>query len=232
MKLAIMQPYIFPYIGYFQLMNAVDKFVLYDDVNYINRGWINRNRLLVNGKEHLFTIPLKDASQNKLIKDISLSADQKWKNKLLKTIQLNYKKAPCYEEVLSLVEKIIFFETNDLTAFIYNSLELTCQYLKITTPLERTSTIYNNQHLKGQHRILDICKQEAVQEYINPIGGIEIYDRSLFDSNNIKLHFIKSDNISYSQFDNNFVPWLSIIDVMMFNTSQNIQNYLNLYKLI
>ena len=94
MRLAIMQPYFMPYIGYLQLMNAVDKFVLYDDVNYINKGWINRNRILVNGQAYLFTIPLKEASQNRLINEIYLSNDPKWKGKLLKTIEQGYKKAP------------------------------------------------------------------------------------------------------------------------------------------
>ncbi|MDR6194877.1 WbqC family protein [Siphonobacter sp. SORGH_AS_0500] len=99
MTLAIMQPYLFPYIGYFQLLNAVDKFVIYDDVAFINRGWINRNSILNNGKAQLFTVPLKEASQNKLIHEISIDTDQKWRDKLLKTIQQNYKKAPHFAAV-------------------------------------------------------------------------------------------------------------------------------------
>lgn len=232
MKLAIMQPYIFPYIGYFQLINAVDKIVIYDDVNFINRGWINRNRILVNGKDSLFTIPLKDASQNKLINEIDVNWDPAWKNKFLKTIEQSYKKAPFYQEGLEIIEKTLNIEDLNTSNVIFNNLNVICEYLDITTELIPSSAIYQNTDLKAQERILDICLQEKANHYINPIGGLELYDKSYFESKGLKLNFIKSKSVVYKQFKNDFVPWLSMIDVLMFNSKETIQGFLNEYELV
>ena len=227
-----MQPYIFPYIGYFQLINAVDKFVIYDDVNFINRGWINRNRILVNGKDSLFTIPLKDASQNKLINEIDVNWDAAWKNKFLKTIEQSYKKAPFYKEGLEIIEKTLNVEDLNTSTVIFNNLKVICEYLDITTELIPSSAIYQNTDLKAQERILDICLQEKANHYINPIGGLELYDKSYFESKSLKLNFIKAKPVIYKQFKNDFVPWLSMIDVLMFNSKETIQGFLNEYELV
>jgi hypothetical protein len=232
MRIAIMQPYFLPYIGYLQLMNAVDKFVLYDDVNYINKGWINRNRILVNGQEYLFTIPLKEASQNKLINEIYLSDDPKWKGKLLKTFELAYKKAPFYLTAFAVTEKIINLEAEKVTDWIADSFRILAEYLDIQTEIVSSSIIYQNTHLKGQERILDICQQEKADHYINPIGGTDLYDKSNFEQVGIQLNFLKSKPLIYSQFKNEFVPWLSIVDIMMFNDVPTIQGILNEYELI
>ncbi|AYQ35098.1 WbqC family protein [Runella sp. SP2] len=232
MRLAIMQPYFMPYIGYLQLMNAVDKFVLYDDVNYINKGWINRNRILVNGQEYLFTIPLKDASQNKLINEIYLSNDPKWKGKLLKTIEQGYKKAPFYLTAFEVTEKIINFDAEKLSDWIAASFGVLADHLSIKTKIVPSSAIYQNTHLKAQERILDICLQEKAQHYINPIGGMELYDKTVFEEKGIRLNFIKSKPVAYAQFKNEFVPWLSVIDILMFNEVVDIQQFLNEYELV
>lgn len=232
MRLAIMQPYFLPYIGYLQLMNAVDKFVLYDDVNYINKGWINRNRLLVNGQEYLFTIPLKDASQNKLINEIYLSDDPKWRGKLLKTFEQAYKKAPFYSTAFAVTEKIINLDAEKVSDWIAGSFGILIDYLGIQTKIVPSSSIYENTHLKGQERILNICQQVNANHYINPIGGTDLYDKSNFEQVGIQLNFLKSKPLVYSQFKNEFVPWLSIVDIMMFNDVPAIQGYLNEYELI
>lgn len=232
MRIAIMQPYFLPYVGYLQLMNAVDKFVLYDDVNYINKGWINRNRLLVNGKEYLFTVPLKEASQNKLINEIELGNDPQWRGKLLKTIEQAYKKAPYYPTVLGIIEKILNLEAQTISQLIAGSLEILKQYLAIPTELVLSSTIYQNNHLKAQARILDICLQEKASQYVNPIGGVELYDKAIFAKNGIQLNFIKSKLVEYQQFKNDFVPWLSVIDLMMFNDVPTIQGFLGEFELV
>lgn len=232
MRLAIMQPYFMPYIGYLQLMNAVDKFVLYDDVNYINKGWINRNRILVNGQEYLFTIPLKEASQNKLINEIYLSNDPKWKGKLLKTIEQGYKKAPFYLTAFEVTEKIINFDAEKLSDWIAAGFGFLADHLSIKTQIVPSSAIYQNTHLKAQERILDICLQEKAQHYINPIGGMELYDKSVFEEKGIRLNFIKSKPVVYPQFKNEFVPWLSILDILMFNEVVDIQHFLNEYELV
>jgi hypothetical protein len=231
MKLAIMQPYLFPYIGYFQLLKTVDKFVLYDDVAFINRGWINRNKVLVNGKEQLFTIPLREASQNKKILEIDIDDTQKWRDKLLKTLQQSYKKAPQYAAVYPVIEEILQTPATRITDLIAVSITLLANYLSISTEIVPSSTIYANQHLKGPERILDICLQEGASEYINPIGGMELYDRTAFAEKDIILHFIRSRKEEYPQFGGEFVPWLSIVDVLMFNTPEQVHTLLEAFDL-
>ncbi len=232
MKIAIMQPYIFPYIGYFQLINAVDKFIIYDDVNFINKGWINRNRILVNGKDSLFTIPLKEASQNKLINSIEVNWDIAWKSKFMKTIEQSYKKAPFYSQVHSLIEDLLGVEQMIFSEIICENLIQICRYLNINTQIVPSSSIYSNTHLKAQERIIDICTQEQANTYINPIGGLELYNKIDFKAINIDLFFIKSKSINYIQFKNEFVPWLSIIDILMFNSPEQVSVLLNDYELV
>lgn len=232
MKLAIMQPYIFPYIGYFQLIKAVDKFVIYDDVNFINRGWINRNRILVNGKDSLFTIPLKEASQNKLINEIEVNWDDAWKSKWLKTLEQSYKKAPFFQQVLPIIEQTLGQEKAIVSEIIVENLKLINAYLGITTEIISSSSIYQNTELKAQTRIVDICLQEKANHYINPIGGIELYQKEVFEEKGIQLNFIKSKPVQYPQLKNEFVPWLSILDVLMFNSVEQIQTFLDSYELV
>lgn len=242
MTLAIMQPYFLPYIGYMQLMNAVDTFVLYDDVAFINRGWINRNKLLINGQEYLFTVPLKDASQNKRINEVYLADDPKWRSKLLKTIEQGYRKAPQYAMVMPLTEKIINFATDSIAELIHHSLVELNQYLGLPTRLVASSGIYANGHLKGQERILDICRQAGATRYINPIGGTELYDRPTFAEAGIELNFLRANRVEYPQMgrgrtnesgsESTFVPWLSILDVLMANDVAATRLLLNAYEVV
>ena len=232
MKLGIMQPYLFPYIGYFQLINTVDKFVIFDDVNFINKGWINRNRILLNKQEHMFTIPLEKASQNRMINDINLYVNNGWKGKLLKTFDNAYRKAPMFREVYPILERIIGFEERNLSTFISNSIEQICIYLKIDTHIVLSSLRYNTGHLKGQDKILEICRIEKSDVYINLFGGLEIYHKEAFEKQSLELLFLKSKPIHYKQFRSDYIPSLSIIDIMMFNEKDKITDYLNEYELI
>lgn len=233
MKLAIMQPYFFPYIGYFQLIAAVDKFVFYDDVNFINRGWINRNNILINGKAVLISIPLKGASQNKRIKDIATISDQKWRITLLKTIEQNYKKAPLFDVVYPMLMKVINTNAPTISEFNYQGIKAVCTYLGISTTLIPSSELYVNSELKGQYRILDICMKEKAHHYINPIGGMELYNREVFSNEGISLSFIKSELPHYNQFGFDFIPALSIIDVIMFCEPKYIkESILHAYDLL
>jgi len=217
MKLAIMQPYFLPYIGYFQLLAAADKFVVLDDVNYINRGWINRNRLLLNGVAHTFTVPLRGASQNRLICEIELDDAQDWREKLLRTIRQAYRRAPCYVQASALLESIINHPSTRLDEFLLNSIREIVSYLSLEVEIVASSHIYQNTHLKGQERILDICRQEHASIYINPIGGVDLYDRASFSKYDLSLCFLRSRQVGYSQGKGEHVPWLSIMDVLMFN---------------
>jgi hypothetical protein len=230
--LGIMQPYIFPYIGYFQLINTVDKFVIYDDVNFINKGWINRNNILIGGKANLFSIPLKGASQNLLINEILIDNLEINSKKLLKSIEQSYRKAPLYQAAFKVIEGVFDSNLNNIAELTTKSITSTCDYLGIKTTVVPSSSIYKNQHLKSQERILDICKQENTTQYINPIGGVELYDKSLFADNGIELNFIKTKRIEYPQFKNEFVPFLSIIDLMMFCSVEQIHQFLKEFELV
>ncbi len=232
MTLAIMQPYFLPYIGYLQLMNAVDTFVFYDDVAFINRGWVNRNRLLVNGQEYLFTIPLKEASQNRTIREIALGADPKWRGKLLKTVEQSYRKAPFYKVVMPMIEKIVNFDAQNIAEYVVNSFDELTPYLGITTRLVPSSVVYANSYLKAQERILDICQQEQATHYMNPIGGQELYTKARFAEAGIRLDFMEANRVAYPQQTNQeFVPWLSVVDVLMNNDVPAVQSLLNEFEL-
>src|SRR6266481_95426 len=216
-SVAIMQPYFLPYIGYFQLLAAVDKFVVLDDVNYINRGWVNRNRLLLNGVAHSFTVPLRGASQNRLICDIELVGEQGWRDKLMRTIRQAYGQAPCFAQVSALLESMVNYPSVRLDEFLLNSLCEIVRYLSLEGEIVSTSRVYKNANLKGQERILDICRQERADVYINPIGGVVLYDRPSFLQQGIQFYFLRSRPVSYPQGKGEYVPWLSILDVLMFN---------------
>jgi len=181
MKLGIMQPYFFPYIGYFQLINAVDKFVIYDDVNYIKQGWINRNRILLNGQPHYITINLNDASSFKKINEIEINFNFN-PSKLLKTLQQCYKKAPYFNEIYPLIEKVLFFEERNLAKFTTNSLKLICEYLNINSAFEISSQHNIGRKLRGEYRVIEICKYFGAEEYINAIGGVNLYNKEEFIS--------------------------------------------------
>lgn len=234
MKLAIMQPYLFPYIGYYQLINLVDKFVVYDDVNFIKQGWINRNSILVNGKPYLFTVPLENQSSFSKINKTQIHSKfyPIWKKKFLKTIEQNYNKAPNFKEVFPLIQSTFDIESNSLSALATHSLKIVANYIGITTVFEDSSAIYQNQDLSSQSRVLDICEKEKASVYINPIGGLELYSENDFVQHNIKLHFLKSETINYQQLGSEFVPNLSIIDVLMFNDINTIKGFLTNYELI
>jgi hypothetical protein len=229
MKLAIMQPYFMPYLGYFQAIAAVDKYVVYDDVQYIKRGWINRNNLIIGGQKKMFSISLDGASQNKLINEISFIDNF---NNFLLTLKYNYSKAPFYSEVYPLIESICKFPKKGLGEFIYNSFVEICNFLDIKTELMLSSSIEKDNTLKAEEKIIHICKVLKAKTYINAIGGQDLYSKQKFDENGMKLYFIKMDNIEYKQFSNEFIPNLSIIDVLMHNGKKGTKELLNRYTLI
>ncbi len=230
MKLGIMQPYFLPYIGYFQLLNAVDKYVIYDNIQFTKKGWINRNRILQNGKDTLITIPVEKDSDylNICQRSVSSGFDRK---KLLNQIKESYRKAPYFNEIMPLIEEIVNYNDNNLFNYIYHSIVKICDYLKIDTEFIISSTIDIDHSLKGQEKVIAICKALSATEYYNAIGGQELYSIIDFEKENIKLNFVSSNLVEYKQFSNEFVPWLSILDVMMFNSTEEISSMLNDYKL-
>ncbi len=234
MKLAIMQPYVFPYIGYFQLIKAVDKFVFYDDVHFIKKGWIHRNNILINGEANLFTIPCKKISQNKLINEVALNFDKKEKEKFLKKIAFAYKKAPYFSQFYPLLENFINKDTSyTISELASNSILFICEYLGINRDFCKSSIKHSeSKGLEKQERLITICKKENANTYLNAIGGKELYNKNDFKKESIELKFIKPGSVVYTQFKNKFIPNLSIIDVIMFNTPEIILEIIDCYKFI
>jgi hypothetical protein len=216
-RLAVMQPYFFPYVGYFQLMAKVDAFVVFDDVNFINKGWINRNRINVAGAAHMITVPLQKASQNRLICDIEVDMSSNWRDKILKTIEQSYVRAPHFEQVFPLVERAVRYPAANLSDYLCHSLTALRDYLRLPTDIILTSRGYGNAELKGQERIIDICVQERASIYVNAIGGIELYTRSEFADRGLELKFVQPALAPYACGRLAYVPGLSIIDVLMWN---------------
>ncbi len=231
MKLAIMQPYFMPYIGYWQLMNAVDKYVLYDNIEYTKKGWFNRNRILLNGKDYLFTIPIKKDSDYLNVCDRYVAEDFN-KNKFLNIFKEAYRKAPHFGNIFPIIEDIVKYEDDNLFRYIYHSINIIRKALGITTDIVVSSSIKINHELKGKNKVMAICKELEATEYYNAIGGQELYNKIEFQNNSIELKFLKSDLVPYKQFMNDFVPGLSIIDVMMFNSVADIKLMLDKFNLI
>lgn len=233
MKLAIMQPYFMPYIGYFQLINLVDKFIFYDDVTFIKQGWINRNQALINNQKKFFSIPLSNASSHTLIKDVLISENgyEKWKKSFLSSIMYSYKKAKNYDEVRRLIEQVLSNSPKSISELAIKSIIEVSNYLNLNTEFKVCSQLYKNTHLTGQDRVLDICKNEKASVYINPIGGSELYSKEQFLEQNIELFFIQSNKYQYKQFSEEFIPFLSIIDVLMFNSIKEVKVMLSSYEL-
>ena len=227
MKIAIMQPYFFPYIGYFQLMNAVDEFVVYDNIKFTKKGWINRNRILVEGRDAYITLPLRADSDQLDVKERYLSGS--WateRKKLLNRVREAYRKSPYFEPTFELVQGSLLFGDENLFAFIKHSLDLTKEYLDIATPLVISSSIAGTRDLKAEKRVIEICLARQATTYINPIGGLQLYSKQEFGELGIDLHFLRTREFKYEQFGAEFVPFLSIIDVMMFNSRAEIRQHL------
>jgi len=230
MKTAIMQPYLFPYIGYFQLINAVDQFVVYDDVNYIKNGWINRNQYLLYGKAKYFTLSLNKASSFVPINQTHVLDDEhhRTKEKILKKFKMAYSRAPFYKTVYGLVEDIAQNPDNNIATYNENALRKICTYLNVDTEIYISSKLNKDNALAGQDKVISICKCLQSSIYVNAIGGRSLYSHSEFERNSIKLKFLKThfDRIYYEQFGDPFVSGLSIIDVLMFNSCEDIRKFL------
>ena len=233
MKLGIMQPYFFPYIGYFQLMSAVDEFIVYDKIEFTKKGWINRNRILVNGQDSWITLPIKNDSDYLDVKDRCLAKN--WptgRMKMLNRIKASYRKAPQFDRVYQIIENSLFYDDSNLFNYIFNSLTQVKEYLDIKTPFIASSTIPIDNTLKAENKVIALCKARKADTYVNPIGGLQLYNKESFIKEGIDLHFLKAKDFEYPQYDNEFVPWLSIIDVMMFNSREKIQEYLNSFYIL
>ena len=232
MKLGIMQPYLFPWIGYFQLANFVDELVIYDDVQYIKSGWINRNRILINGQPRYFTLPVLKQSHTLPICGRRFAPSfERDKLRILKSLEMAYATAPHYQDTLALVQDCFACRDCNVAAFVSHTLTKVCDSLGIETPLSRSSELEHSHEKRGQDRVLDICRLVRASHYVNAIGGIDLYDGDAFSENGMRLSFLCTSDVAYQQFQDTFIPKLSIIDVMMFNDREQITALLNKFEL-
>lgn len=235
LAVAVMQPYIFPYFGYFQMIYAVDVFVLYDDVNFIKQSWINRNKIIGSNNSLTFTLPLSKASSFKRINEteISLALFHNWKIKFLKTIEQTYSKAPYFNEVFKLIKTTLESESKIISSLAINSIKNVTQYLDIEVDFKISSKNFSSSVELGRtERLLSICQELKATHYINSIGGKELYDKKEFLKEGIELLFFSESIFPYHQFNDEFIPRLSIIDVLMFNSKIEILEMLKKYNLV
>jgi len=233
MKIGLMQPYLFPYIGYFQLVRACDKFVVHDDVQYIRQGWINRNHIVLHHREFPFVFSVKHGDHSKHINQRfytdALAVEAR---KLLKNISQSYARTPYFSEVKALLADV--FESSERNVARFNTLAIskTCQYLGIDTEILVSSEMGFDKSLVAESRVIAINKALGSTHYINPIGGIELYSKDRFQEHGIQLSFLKPELRCYQQSTAEFIPSLSIIDVMMNCSRESIREMLGDYELV
>ena len=233
-----MQPYLLPYLGYFQLMNAVDEWVVFDDIQYRRHSWINRNRILSPNLEKewkYISIPLKRYSQTKLITQIEINNDNKWCDSILGGLSY-YKrvKAPFYKDTVSFIEPLIQNKYEFISELNIILMKHIANLLNIKTNIRISSEedFKFKKNMESDDWALEISKKLGASTYINPLGGLEIFDKKKYKKEGIEIKFLKTNNIFYKQSKRNFVPFLSIIDVLMFNSIENIKIMLDKYELV
>lgn len=229
MKFAVMQPYIFPYLGYYQLVNSVDKFVFYDDVTFIKGGYINRNNILSNGAAQRFTIPVPGMSSNKLINNLSFDGNV---TKLLKTIQQSYSKSPSFKEVYPIIESVLNSENRFVDHVCANSIIEIFKYLEIDKDYYFSSDLKYDKKSSAADKLIAMAAVLDSYDYINSPGGKSLYDKDYFLRRNVKLSFIEVEDYSYYQGGDKFIPHLSMIDVLMWNGKEAVKELLGKYRLV
>jgi hypothetical protein len=231
MVLAIMQPYFFPYIGYFQLMAAADCFVFYDDAQYMKGGWINRNRILRDSTAAWWTFPVIHDDYRLPIRQRSYSHGSNQIRSLLGKIEGAYSDAPVYRSVFPLITELLNSRNDNVADHNASILKALALHLGIKCNFLSSSSIQNSSGLQGQARVVDICRQLGAEKFINPIGGLDLYENAAFAEAKIELDFLQARTTHYPQFSSPHLPFLSIIDVMMFNSENRIINMLAEYDL-
>ncbi|MGO4998493.1 WbqC family protein [Oceanisphaera sp. W20_SRM_FM3] len=228
MKLAVMQPYLFPYIGYFQLIYATDLFMIYDDVAYIKQGYVNRNSILsANGATRL-TIPVPGASSNKLISALEFSVDVE---KVIKTISQSYSKAPYFDDVFPMIRGALELKDRTIATVCQKSYEEIFSYLGLEKQFKKTSELEYDRSASARDRLIALCHQFDADCYINAPGGRKLYAKQDFVEKGIDLKFIDSLQVVYSQGVDKFVPNLSIIDMLMNCPPSQVIEHMERYEL-
>lgn len=232
MRLAIMQPYYFPYLGYFQLMAAVDLFVILDDVQFIKSGWIHRNHILLDATTKPIQMPVEHMSQHRLINEHERVLDAKQQHAQLRLIRHAYQHAPYFQDVMPMIERIMIDEERNVALHLGRLLTEIRDYIGCETELVYSSTLHNDKRLKREQLVLSICHHLGATHYVNAINGQTLYDKARFEAEGIRLDFIQMDPIEYPQFETPFTPNLSMIDVLMFNSKSEVRELLAAYTFV
>jgi hypothetical protein len=226
MILAIMQPYYFPYIGYFQLMAACDEFVIYDDVQYSKGGWANRNRILHDHKVAWLTLPVGNAPLGSSYREKTYLLGPAQRRSHLARIAAAYRKAPMFDAVYPLVESLMAFEDDRVAGFNAHLVSSLAGLLGLQCRLHLGSDFDNPSGERGQQRILQLCKRLGADTYLNAIGGTALYQEPDFTSAGISLRFLRPVARPYPQAAREFSPFLSILDVLMHNPLDQVRDML------
>ena len=231
-SVAVMQPYFYPYVGYFHLIKSVETFVSFDDVNFIKKGWINRNQILSNGASIFFNLPIREMSQNKKINESYIHEPETSKKKVLELIQNSYRKAPFFSESIEKIEELIMIPDENIAVYNTKNLAGFSNYLGLSTKFLLSSEIPHHNELRGQEKILDLLKHLQAKTYVNAIGGQDLYQQREFNQVGIELRFIQSKKVQYTQFSNEFIPYLSILDALMFCGIDRLKSFIDDFDLI
>ena len=246
------QSYYFPFLGYFQLINAVDRFTLYDNLDFSENRWVHHNRIkLRNGNIFTLSVPLINRTSSTLISDLTIfdaEGNRNWRRKTCKTIYDNYLRAPMFRRVFPLLEALINYPVQSVSALNTNSLVEICRYLNIDTTIQSGPDIYadielrlsDSKYMESEYpdiakkdaRIIEICRHEGADTLYNSMGGVGLYKKEIFLNYGIRVRFLKRKEITYRQPGDGFIPDLSIIDVLMYNDVPTISGMLEDYDLI
>lgn len=235
MKVVLMQPYFFPYLGYYTLMKHADRFVVFDTAQYIRRGWIHRNRILgSNGEPSYINASVVKAPRDTPIYEMKMHTASDWKETIMKGLQVYQKTAPYFEEVRELVRDCLAFPTDDLTDFNVNVLKQTANYLGMETHITKLSDldIEFRDVQEPDDWGLQLSKSLHAATYVNAPGGQAIYSREKYARHGVELNFYQTNLHPYDQKQEQFQTGLSIIDVMMFNSKAEINHMIDDFQKI
>lgn len=232
MTLAGNQPYLFPYLGYWQLIHAADRFLIADDYDFIHRGWVNRNRILVNGQVQYFRVEVHRGGASRHFCDKRLALTPERLSDKLRTLEMAYHKAPFFAAGYGLAEEVLRWPEDNLALFLEHGIRAVCAYLGIETSIGRSSDLPGNSLLRREERIYDFCARLGADTYINAPGGQKLYSFEEFRQRGIRLRFLQSKLPSYPQFGGPFVERLSILDAIMFNSPEALHAMLDEYSFI
>jgi hypothetical protein len=229
MTLAIMQPYLFPYLGYWQLLALADEFVVYDDVQFIKNGWINRNRILLDGAPSWITLPVQHDSMHLPINRRRFTADfSERKQHVVRKLDHAYRRAPHLAAAMELVAESFACTDDNVAAFVTHTLACVCRRLGIRTTMRMASSLQSGPSLHGADRVFAIAREVGADTFVNPAGGRKLYAPAAFQDAGLRLRFLEPPaDIAYPQSSGGFVPFLSVLDAMAFNPPETVRRFLH-----